>query len=59
MEFVFIASQRGNIVGNTRRGAEESFFFTHNMGFEKEVLKEGTGETVPKGRSVTVHCTGK
>lgn len=28
------------------------------MGFEKTILREGTGAQVPKGKSVTVHCTG-
>lgn len=28
------------------------------MGFEKTILREGTGTQVPKGKSVTVHCTG-
>ncbi len=28
------------------------------MGFEKEILKEGTGPMVQKFSNVTVHCTG-
>jgi peptidylprolyl isomerase len=28
------------------------------MGFEKEVLKEGSGVFPTKGKAVTVHCTG-
>jgi peptidylprolyl isomerase len=29
------------------------------MGYEKTILVEGSGEeTVPRGSSVTVHCTG-
>ena len=28
------------------------------MGFEKEILKEGSGELVRSRSSVTVHCTG-
>lgn len=28
------------------------------MGFDKTILKEGTGASPQKGRSVTVHCTG-
>ena len=28
------------------------------MGFEKQILKEGTGPAPTKGKSVTVHCTG-
>jgi len=28
------------------------------MGFEKQILKEGTGPTPTRGKSVTVHCTG-
>jgi peptidylprolyl isomerase len=28
------------------------------MGFEKEIVREGTGPQVQKGQNVTVHCTG-
>ncbi len=28
------------------------------MGFEKEVLKAGSGAAPTKGKEVTVHCTG-
>ncbi|ELR21420.1 Peptidylprolyl isomerase FKBP12, putative [Acanthamoeba castellanii str. Neff] len=28
------------------------------MGYEKEVLAEGSGPTPQKGQTVTVHCTG-
>lgn len=28
------------------------------MGFEKQILKEGTGPAPTRGKSVTVHCTG-
>lgn len=28
------------------------------MGFEKNVLREGTGAQVQKNQNVTVHCTG-
>ena len=28
------------------------------MGFEKEILQEGSGPTPTKGKNVTVHCTG-
>lgn len=28
------------------------------MGFEKEVLREGSGPNPTAGRNVTVHCTG-
>lgn len=28
------------------------------MGFQKNILREGTGAQVQKGQNVTVHCTG-
>ena len=28
------------------------------MGFEKEILENGTGPDVGRGQKVTVHCTG-
>jgi peptidylprolyl isomerase len=28
------------------------------MGFEKKILKEGTGKAVVARKQVTVHCTG-
>ena len=28
------------------------------MGFEKTIIKDGTGPTPTKGKKVTVHCTG-
>ncbi len=28
------------------------------MGFEKTVIKEGTGDFPTRGKEVTVHCTG-
>jgi peptidylprolyl isomerase len=28
------------------------------MGYEKEVVTEGSGPTPQKGQTVTVHCTG-
>lgn len=31
---------------------------TQSMGFEKEVLKAGSGAAPVKGKNVTVHCTG-
>jgi peptidylprolyl isomerase len=31
---------------------------TARMGFDKQILKEGTGARVVKGQTVTVHCTG-
>lgn len=30
-----------------------------DMGFEKEIIQEGSGPTPQRGQTVTVHCTGE